>query len=311
MDGSIRKSNTNMKVFKILRHRVREGSQLDLIIRRFKRNKLGIVGLIVTGLYLFTAVFGPHFSPYDPSAMQATERFAAPSADHLFGTDRYGRDILSRVLIGARISLKVAALVVGFSTTVGVTLGLLAGYFRGWVDELVMRFVDVLFAFPSILLGLVIIAILGPGLNKAIFALAIAFTPIMIRITRGSTLSVREAEYVTAAIAYGESIPGIMFREMLPNLLSAVMVQATITFALSIILESGLSYLGLSAQPPTPTWGVMISQGQNVIEIAPWVGIFPGLAIMVTVLGLTFLGVGLRDALDPKTDVDTEEMTRL
>lgn len=300
-----------MSVIEIVRNGVREGSQLDLIIRRFKRNKLGVIGLVVTMLYLLMALFGPYVAPYDPGAMQTTERFDAPSPDHPFGTDRYGRDILSRVLIGARISLKVAMAVVAFSTAVGVTLGLAAGYFRGWVDELVMRGVDVLFAFPSILLGLVVIAILGPGLNKAIIALAIGFTPIMIRITRGSALSVREEEYVTAAVAYGESMHGIMFREMFPNLLSTVMVQATITFALSIILESGLSYLGLSAQPPTPTWGVMISQGQNVIEIAPWAGLFPGLAIMFTVLGLTFLGVGLRDALDPKTDVGTEEVTRL
>ena len=300
-----------MSITNLLTNGVREESQLGLIIRRFKRNKLGIVGLVITILYLMTALFGPALAPYEPGAMQTTERFAAPSVDHPFGTDRYGRDLLSRVLIGARISLKVATGVVAFSTGVGVTLGLVSGYFRGWVDEVVMRGVDVLFAFPSILLGLVVIAILGPGLNKAIFALAIGFTPIMIRITRGSALSVREEEYVTAAVAYGESVSGILFREMLPNILSTVMVQATITFALSIILESGLSYLGLSAQPPTPTWGVLISQGQNVIEIAPWVGFFPGIAIMITVLGLTFFGVGLRDALDPKTDVDTDEVTRI
>lgn len=300
-----------MSVIDLMRNGVRKGSQLDLIIRRFKRNKLGMIGLGVTALYLFVGLLGPHIAPHEPGAMQTTAQFTAPNLEHPFGTDRYGRDVLSRVLIGARISLRVAVAVVAFSTVVGVTLGLVAGYFRSWVDELIMRVVDVLFAFPSILLGLVIIAILGPGLNQAIIALAIGFTPIMIRITRGSALSIREEEYVTAAVAYGENVPGIMFREMFPNLLSTVMVQATITFALSIILESGLSYLGLSAQAPTPTWGVMISQGQNVIEIAPWVGIFPGLAIMVTVLGLTFLGVGLRDALDPKSDVGTEEVARL
>lgn len=275
------------------------------IARRFVRNRLAIVGLLFALGYIAIAIFGPLLVTRDPNAINAGARFEAPSLAHLFGTDRYGRDVLLRIVVGARQSLYVALAVVVTSTTIGVTFGLLAGFFRGYVDEGIMRFVDVLFAFPSILLALVIIAILGPGLNKAVLALAVAFIPIMVRVTRGSAISTREEEYILAAITSGESTPSIMFRHMLPNLVSVVMVQATITFAFSILAEAGLSYLGLSAQPPTITWGVMISDGQSYIGRAPWVTFFPGLAIMMTVLGLTFLGVGLRDALDPKTDIDT------
>jgi len=207
-------------------------------------------------------------------------------------------------MYGARKSLYVAFIVVTIASSIGVTLGLVAGYFRGLVDEVVMRFIDVLFAFPAILLALLLITILGPGLNQAVLALSVAFIPIMVRVTRGSAISIREEDYILAARAYGESGYKILFREMLPNLISVVMVQATITFAFSILAEAGLSYLGLSAQFPTITWGLMISEAQSDILRAPWTAIFPGLAIMITVLGLTFLGVGLRDALDPKTDVD-------
>jgi peptide/nickel transport system permease protein len=275
------------------------------VARRFVRNRLAMVGLLFTMGYIVVALLGPLLVTSDPNAINATARFETPGLAHPFGTDRYGRDVLLRIVVGARESLYVALAVVVTSTTVGVSFGLLAGYFRGYVDETIMRFVDVLFAFPSILLALVIIAILGPGLNKAVLALAIAFVPIMIRVTRGSAISTREEEYILAAIASGENTSDIMFRHMLPNLVSVVVVQATITFAFSILAEAGLSYLGLSAQPPTITWGVMISDGQSYIGRAPWVTFFPGLAIMLTVLGLTFLGVGLRDALDPKTDIDT------
>lgn len=286
----------------IVRDGLREDSQLELMVRRFKRNRLGMAGLVIASVYFLIALVGPLLVTQDPSAMNPTERFLPPSLDHPFGTDRFGRDIFARTIVGARISLKVATAVVTFSSVVGVSLGLFAGYYGGKIDELIMRIVDVMFAFPSILLALVIIAILGPGLNKAIIALAIAYTPIMVRITRGSTLSVREEEYVMAAVSYGERNLGVMFRDVFPNIMSAVFVQATITFAFATLSEAGLSYLGLSAQPPTPTWGIMISMGQQTLEISPWGSLFPGLAIMFTVLGLTFLGVGLRDTLDPKTD---------
>lgn len=283
--------------------RDKEG-QPGKIVRRFFQNRLAIAGLVIGGIYLIVGVLGPVLAPHDPTAIDATARFQPPSLEHPFGTDTRGRDLLSRVMYGARNSLYVAVIVVTIASSIGVTLGLVAGYFRGLVDEVVMRFIDVLFAFPAILLALLIITILGPGLNQAVLALSIAFVPIMVRVTRGSAISIREEDYILAAKAYGESGYKILFREMLPNLISVVMVQATITFAFSILAEAGLSYLGLSAQFPTITWGLMISEAQSDILRAPWAAVFPGLAIMVTVLGLTFLGVGLRDALDPKTDVD-------
>jgi peptide/nickel transport system permease protein len=303
---------TDNTIFNTLRHRIqnrfKQDSQVQLVLRRFRQNRLAMAGLLFSSLYILLAFIGPFIISKDPSAMDPIARFSPPSIAHPFGTDRYGRDIFARVVAGAQISLKVATLVVTFSTIVGVSLGLIAGFYRGWVDEVIMRGVDLLFAFPSILLALVLIAILGPGLNQAIVALSIAYTPVMVRVTRGSALSVREEEYIMAAISYGETGRNIMFREMLPNMLSAVVVQATITFAYAILSEAALSYLGLSAQPPTPTWGVIISTAQNSITIAPWASFFPGLAIMLTVLGLTFLGVGMRDALDPKTSSESNQM---
>lgn len=284
---------------------VEKDSRFGKVLHRFFQNRLAVAGLVMAGIYLLIGVLGPVLAPHDPTTIDAASRFQPPSLEHPFGTDTRGRDILSRVMFGARQSLYVAIIVVTVSSFVGVSLGLIAGFFRGLVDETVMRFIDVLFAFPAILLALLIITILGPGLNRAIVALSIAFIPIMVRVTRGSAISIREEDYILAARAYGETSHNIMFREMLPNLVSVVMVQATITFAFSILAEAGLSYLGLSAQFPTITWGLMISEGQSDIVRAPWATFFPGLAIMLTVLGLTFLGVGLRDALDPKTDVDS------
>jgi ABC-type dipeptide/oligopeptide/nickel transport system permease subunit len=290
---------------RIARHGVREDSQLDRIISRFTDNKLGIVGLVLMTGYLLVSILGPLFITKDPSSMNPDVRYQAPTAVYPFGTDGFGRDVFARVISGARKSLRVALATILIAGGLGVSLGLMAGYFRGKVDSAIMRIVDILLAFPSILLALVVVSILGPGLNKAILALGVAFTPSMIRITRASSLSIRETEYVLAAKAYGESSIGIMFREMLPNVASAVIVQGTLVFAWAILAEASLSFLGLSAQPPTSTWGVMVAEGQNNFMIAPWATLFPGLAIVLTVLGLTFFGVGLRDALDPHTDVDT------
>lgn len=285
---------------------IRQGSQTDLILRRFRRNKLAMLGLGMTVFYILASLIGPLFTPYEPTSVGAGPRLAAPSAEHWFGTDHLGRDIASRVLVGGRISLLVGILVVSFATVTGVTFGLLAGFFRGWTDESIMRGVDVMFAFPNILLAIVIVAILGPGLDRVILALGISYGVYMTRVARGSGISVREEEYVMAAISYAERTYNIMFREMLPNMLSAVMVQATLIWAFAILAEATLSYLGLSAQPPTITWGIMVSQGQQVVGPAPWTVIFPGIAISISVLGLTFLGVGLRDALDPHGEVDVE-----
>ncbi|RQG94845.1 ABC transporter permease [Natrarchaeobius chitinivorans] len=290
------------KIVSFARNGFHDGSQFHLAYKRFRSHRLGVIGLVIVIGYLFFAIAGPIIVPRDPTAMDSASRLAGPSMAHPFGTDHYGRDVFTRTVVGARASLQVAVLSVGFATIAGVTFGLVSGFFRGYVDEAIMRAVDVMLAFPSILLALVVIAILGPGLNRTILALGIAYTPLMLRITRGSALSVREEEYVTAAVAYGERSWNVMFKEMFPNLFPTVIVQATITFAFAILVEAALSYLGLSAQPPTVTWGIMISEGQEVLTVNPWMSIFPGLAIIVTVLGLTFLGIGLRDSLDAQED---------
>jgi peptide/nickel transport system permease protein len=293
----------------VVRNGIRKDSQLDLTIRRFRRNKLAVIGLGITLVYILVGALGPMITPYNPTAIDVPNAYAAPTLAHPFGTDQLGRDLLSRVILGAQISLKVATASIGFATVAGLSLGLTAGYYRGIVDEVIMRIMDVLFAFPSILLALVIIATMGPGLDKGIIALAIVYTPIMARIARGSAASVREEEYVMAARSYGEGSFGIMTRDVLPNMLAPVMVQATISFAFAILAEAALSYLGLGAQPPNPSWGIIITQGQQVMEQAPWVALFPGLAIMTTVMGLNFLGDGLRDALDPKMEGEIEGRT--
>ncbi len=285
---------------------IRQGSQLDLIIRRFKQNRLAVFGLGLTIFYFAVSLVGPLFMPYDPHQVGVAGALEPPSTQHFFGTDQFGRDIFSRVLIGARVSLLVGAAVVAIATVGGVTLGLISGFIGGLVDGSIMRAVDVMFAFPNILLAIVIVAVLGAGLNRVILALGLAYIVYMTRVIRGSTVSEREQEYVLAAVSYGERSPFIMLREILPNILSTVLVQATLFWAFAILTEATLSYLGLSAQPPTVTWGIMVSSGQSVVARAPWTVIFPGMAIMVSVLSLTFLGVGLRDALDPHSDIESD-----
>jgi len=282
---------------------IREGSQLDLIINRFRRNKLAVTGFAISFVYIGVSLVGPFLTPYDPGQAGVGPNLAPPSAEHWFGTDPFGRDIFSRVVKGGQISLFVGFTVVFVACGVGVPAGLVAGYYRGILDRIIMRAVEVIYIFPSILLALIVIAILGTGLDRVIFALGLAYAIPMARITRGSALSVREEEFIMAAISYGERDYNILTREMLPNMISSVLVQATLIYAFAILAEASMSYLGLSAEPPTPTWGVMVTQGQAYLSVAPWVTLFPALAIVVAVLGFTFIGVGLRDALDPQTDV--------
>ena len=283
---------------------IRPDSRLGLVIRRFKANKLAVAGLCLFILYCAAAVFGPMLAPRSPSAIDAANAFAPPSLAHPMGTDRLGRDVFARVMIGARISMVVAIGVVLFSTILGMSIGLIAGFNGGIIDEILMRIIDVFFAFPTILLALVVVAVLGTGLDRIVIALGISYTIPMARIARASALSVSEEEYIMAAKSYGERTRRILFREMAPNMLTPIIVQATIVFAFSILVEASLSYLGVSAAPGTPSWGVIISQGQAVIMVAPWMVLGPGLTMAIAVLGLTFLGVGLRDAFDPKTEVD-------
>lgn len=282
---------------------VREGSQLDLFIKRFRRNRLAVFGFAISLVYIIVSLIGPFFTPYDPGQVGVGPNLAPPSAEHWFGTDPFGRDIFSRVVKGGQISLLVGFTVVFVACGVGIPAGLVAGYYRGILDRVIMRTVEVVYIFPSILLALIVIAILGAGLDRVIFALGLAYAVPMARITRGSALGVREEEFVMAAISYGERDYNIITREMLPNMVSSVLVQGTLIYAFAILAEASMSYLGLSAEAPTPTWGIMVTQGQAVLSVAPWVTLFPALAIVVAVLGFTFIGVGLRDALDPQTDV--------
>lgn len=271
-------------------------------MRRFLRHKLAMAGAIITLALVMIAIFGRVIAPYDPLAMNFSALFAPPSLAHPFGTDEFGRDIFSRVLYGARISMQVALIAVSISGSVGVLLGLLAGFYRGWIDEVVMRFMDVLFAFPAVLLAITIMAVLGRGVGNAMIAIAIVYVPIFARVTRGAVISIRGREYVTAARALGKAPLGIMLRHVLPNALGPIIVQTSLSLAFAILAEAALSFFGLGTQPPDPSWGRMLSEGRGFLLQAPWMGIFPGIAIMVSVMGFNFLGDGLRDLLDPRSN---------
>ena len=271
------------------------------LLRRALRHPLVVTGSIVVLALAIVAVFGRWLAPFDPTAMDFGTRFAPPSWTHPFGTDDFGRDVFSRVLFGAAVSFKVAFIAVGISGTVGVLLGLLAGFLGGWIDELVMRVMDILFAFPAVLLAITVMAILGRGVGNAMIAIAIVYIPIFARVTRGAVISVRGREFVTAARAMGQRSWRIMLRHVLPNSLGPIIVQTSLSLAFAILAEAALSFFGLGTQPPAPSWGRMLSEGRSFLHQAPWMGIFPGLAIMVSVLGFNLLGDGLRDVLDPRS----------
>lgn len=269
-------------------------------IRRLSRQPLSIFsGLIVTILIL-TAILGPILTPHDPNAIDMANRFASPSVTYPFGTDDFGRDILSRIMVGARVSLQVGLISVGLSATVGSILGLIAGYAGRMTDEAIMRAMDILFAFPAILLAIAIMAALGRGVGNAMIAIGIVYVPIFARIARGSVLSVREEEFVEAARAVGSTDMRIIFRHIFPNILSPLIVETTLSLSFAILAEAALSFFGLGTQPPDPSWGRMLAEGRAYFQQSVWLGIFPGLAIMLTVMGFNLLGDGLRDALDPR-----------
>jgi peptide/nickel transport system permease protein len=272
---------------------------LDLLRKALRHGSVLFGGGIVLALGL-VALFGAALAPYEPNAMDFTVRFAPPSWAHPFGTDDFGRDIFSRVLHGAAVSFQVAFIAVGISGLAGVALGLTAGYRGGWVDEVIMRVMDVLFAFPAVLLAITVMAILGRGVENAMIAIAIVYAPIFARVTRGAVISVRDREFVMAARALGQSQLRIMVRHVLPNAMGPIIVQTSLSLAFAILAEAALSFFGLGTQPPDPSWGRMLSEGRGFLQQAPWMGIFPGLAIMVSVLGFNTLGDGLRDVLDPR-----------
>ena len=259
------------------------------------------VGVVLVVGAALAAVLGPYLMPFDPSAQQLALRLDAPSAAHWFGLDELGRDIFARVLAGARISLLVGIVVVGVSASVGIVLGSMAGYFGGHVDEVISRTIDILMAFPGLLLAIAMVAVLGPSLTNVVLALSLIGWVGYARVVRGQVLRAREFEFVQAARALGASVPRILARHVIPTTLPAVTVQATLGMGGAILNEAALSFLGLGVQPPTPSWGTMLNYGRQHLLDAPHLTVFPGIAIAVLVLGFNFLGDGLRDALDPAT----------
>ncbi len=280
--------------------KVRAESTWYLTWLRFKRNKLALVGLGIIIVIVFIAIFAPVLAPYPPDEQHLKDRLQPPSSKYLFGTDEFGRDLFSRVLYGSRTALLVGIVVVAISATIGVTLGLISGYFGGWIDELIMRTVDIVWAFPALILALAIVVILGPGLINAMIAIALVGWASYARVVRAETLSVKEELFVEAARSIGESDLRILVSYIFPNVLSSILVLITYNIPSAIITASSLSFLGLGAQPPSPDWGLTIATARRYLTLAPWYSIFPGLAIMLTVLGFNFVGDGLRDAVQPE-----------
>ena len=260
---------------------------------------LVVGGAIVLAILLF-ALFGPALSGYSVEGMDMRSRFATPSAEHWLGTDNFGRDLWTRMSVGARVSVSIALMSVGLAVLVGATVGLVCGYLGGWVDMVVMRVVDVFLGFPPIVLALAIVAGLGPGVANLTISLAAVFWTEYARVVRSVTLAQREMDYVTAAVALGASSSRIVFLEILPNAIGPVIVLGTLGLGTAIIAESGLSFLGFGVEPPTPTWGWTLAYGTRYLRSDPWLSTVAGLAIMVTVLGFNLFGDGLRDILDPR-----------
>ncbi|MFQ3630775.1 ABC transporter permease [Roseiflexus sp.] len=269
------------------------------LIAALRRNVPGLVGLAIVALVVLAALLAPIISPYSPTA-QVSRRLLEPGAQYLLGTDEFGRDIFSRVIYGSRISLYVGAVSVSLALACGGALGLIAGYVGGRVDTLLMRLVDMLFAIPSLVLAIVIAGLLGPSLTNAMIAIGIVYAPIYARLVRGEMLAVRNYAYIEAAHAVGVRPVGLIFRHFLPNIAAPLIVQTSLLLSTAILAEAALSFLGLGAQPPDPSWGAMLGSGRRFMELTPWVAIAPGIAIVITVLGFNLLGDGLRDALDPR-----------
>lgn len=287
------------------RSRARE--TLDILVG----NRLALLGMIVLTLLIVAAVLGQHIAPYGYNEINIPDRLQGPSLAHPFGTDDLGRDVFSRVLLGARVSLVVGFVAVGISLTAGTLLGLIAGFYGGRLDDLIMRAMDVLFAFPAMLMAIAVLAILGPGTVNAMVAIGIVYTPIFARVTRASVLSVREEVHVRAARSLGASDVRLLGLHILPNVLAPIIVQTSVSLAFAILSEAALSFLGLGTQPPDPSWGRMLSEGRGFIQQAWWIAVFPGLAIFFTVLSFNVLGDALRDALDPrqKSAIESRGMT--
>jgi peptide/nickel transport system permease protein len=279
----------------------RSTSLLAAFLRRFVRNRLAMIGALIIGVMIIFAVFAPLIAPYDPLNQDLDHVLEPESAQHPMGTDDLGRDMLSRIIFGARLSLLAAIYAVGIAFVIGVPVGLLSGYYRGAWDELVvMRIVDAVQAFPFLILALALAATLGAGFGNAMIAIGLGFTPAFVRIVRAQVMSVASLDYILAAGAIGARDSRILLRHVLPNSMAPLLVQTTLSMAAGVLAEAGLAFLGLGAQPPTPSWGQMLSVAQGYISLAPWLAYWPGLAIFLTVMGFNLIGDGVREALDPR-----------
>ena len=288
-----------MKVRRSTAAAQRQG-KLSEVFQRFCRNKLAVTGAVIMILLVAIAIFAPLLAPYPYDLQNAAVAKQGPSMDHLFGTDNYGRDILSRCIYGARISLSVGILAVGVAIIVGGLLGAIAAFYGGIVDDLIMRVLDIVYAVPAILLGIAIAATLGPSLQNMMIAIAVGNVPSYARVVRASVLTVKSNEYIVAARCVGATDWRIIFKHIIPNALAPIIVQATLGVAGAILSCSTLSFLGLGIQPPTPEWGSMLSTARQFIRQCPYMSIFPGVCIMITVFALNVIGDGIRDAIDPR-----------
>ncbi len=270
-------------------------------LKRILFNKKAIVGGILLFLIALSAIFAPILTPHNPIEQNMRNRLQPPSSENLLGTDNFGRDILTRILYGGRISLRIGFISVGIAILFGCTLGILSGFYGGWIDNVIMRFIDIMLALPGFLLALAIVAALGATINNVMIAVGISYIPVFARLMRSAVLSVIEKDYVSAARGIGGNDFQIIFKHIIPNSINPIVVQATLAMAGSILSAAGLSFLGLGAQPPTPEWGSMIASTRQFIRLSHYPVTFSGIAIVVTVLSLNLFGDGLRDALDPKT----------
>jgi ABC-type dipeptide/oligopeptide/nickel transport system permease subunit len=276
--------------------------RISRFVRKFRNNTKAMIGLTMVSLLVFVAIFAPVIAPYPIDKTNTDIRTQPPSLEHPFGTDELGRDVFSRVVMGSRISLRVGFGAVIGAIVVGAIIGVVAGYAGGLTDEILMRIMDAAMAFPPVLLALTLLVVLGPELRNVIIALAFVYTPYIARVSRSAALAERNEAYVEAAVARGENSTRIVFSEVFPNCTAPMLVQGSLTVSFAILAEASLSFLGLGAQPPKPSWGLMIDAGRGFMEFAPWMLLFPALAIAVAVIGFNMLGDGLRDVLDPKVE---------
>lgn len=272
-------------------------------MRRWRRANL-VIGASIVGVVVATALLSFVWTPFDPERISSQERLVGVGVGgHLLGTDQFGRDLFSQMMVGSQTALFVGILAVSIATVVGIPIGAIAASRRGWVEDVVMRASDVIYAFPPVLLAILLVAAVSPGVGAAMVAIGIAYVPIVARVTRGAALTIHQLDYVTAARSYGRSEFAIFFRHVLPNIASVLIVQVTVLFALAILAEAALSFLGIGTQPPRPSWGRSLRDAQTFLQLSPRLAVWPGLAIALTVLGFNLLGDGLRDALDPRLEV--------